>query len=72
MIATKPNLSNLTYKNIINHYLDEDTVMPEEILPDHKWVNEYRSKIEMEIGMSRATGETKDRERASTEGNPGF
>ena len=25
VIATRPNLLNLTYKNIINHYLDEDT-----------------------------------------------
>ena len=43
VIATRPNLSNLTYKNIINHFLDEDIVMPEEILPDDKWVNGYRS-----------------------------
>ena len=73
VIATKPNLSNLTYKNIITHYLDEDTVMPEEILPDDKWVNGYRSDIEVEIGMSRATGEAKDRERELVQtGNPGF
>ena len=52
VIATKPNLLNLTYKGIINHYLDEDTVMPEEILPDEKWVNGYRSDIEVEIGMT--------------------
>ena len=71
-MATKPNLSNLTYKNIINHYLDEDTVMPEEILPDDKWLNGYRSNIEVEIGMSRATGEIKERERASTDGESRF
>ena len=65
VISTKPNLSNLIYENIVNHYLDEDTVMPEEILPDDKWVNGYR--IDMDVGMSRATHEAKERERASTE-----
>ena len=34
VISTKPKLSNLTYGSIVNYYLDEDTVMPEEILPD--------------------------------------
>ena len=28
VIATKPNLMNLSYKGTINHYLDEETVMP--------------------------------------------
>ena len=72
VIATKPNLLNLTYKNIINHYLDEDTVMPEEILPDEKWVNGYYSDIEVEIGMTRANTEAKSRERAVTDGEPRF
>ena len=72
VIATRPNLSNLTYKNIINHYLDEDIVTPEEILPDDKWVNGYRSDIEMEVGMARASDEAKDRERASTDGESRF
>ena len=72
VIATKPKLSNLTFENIVNHYLDEDTVMPEEILPDDKWVNGYRSDIEMEAGMSRATHEAKERERAGTDGESQF
>ena len=42
--------------------------MPEEILPDDKWVNGYRSDIKVEVGMSRATQEAKARERASTDG----
>ena len=67
VIATRPKLSNLTCKNIINHYLDEDTVMPEEFLPDDKWVNGYRSDIEVEISMTRASNEAKERERASTD-----
>ena len=68
VISTMPKLSNLTYENIVNYYLDEDTVMQEEILPDDKWVNGYRSDIEVEVGMSRATQEAKARERASTDG----
>ena len=72
VIATRPNLSNLTYKNIINHYLDEDTVMPEKILPDDKWVNGYRSDIEVEMGVARASNEANERERASTDGESRF
>ena len=72
VIATKPNLLNLSYKSIINHYLDEDTVRPEEILPDDKWTNGYRSDIEVELGMTRATTEARSREQASTDGEPRF
>ena len=46
--------------------------MPEEILPDEKWVNGYRSDIEVEIGMTRANTKAKSRERASTDGEPRF
>ena len=63
VIATKPNLMNLSYKGIINHYLDKETVMPEEILPDDKWISGYRSDIEVEKGMTRATTEANARER---------
>ena len=70
--ATKPKLSNLKFENFVNHYLDEDTVMPEETFPDNKWVNGYRSDIEVEAGMSRATHEAKERERASTDGESRF
>ena len=70
--STKPKFSNLTYENIVNHYSDEDTVMPEEILPDDKWVNWYRSNIEVEVGMSRATHEAREREKASTDGESCF
>ena len=72
VISTKPKLSNLTYENIVDDYLDEDTVMPEEILPDDKWVNGYRSDIEVEFGMSRTTHEANERERASTDGESRF
>ena len=41
--------------------------MPEETLSDDKCENGYRSDVEVEVGMSRATHEAKERERASTE-----
>ena len=72
VISTTPKLFNLTYENIVNYYLDENTVMPEEILPEDKWVNGYRSDIEVKIGMSRATQEAKTRERANTDGESRF
>ena len=62
VISTTSKLSNLTYENIVNYYTDEDTVMPEEIFPDDKCVNGYRSDIEIEVGMSRATQEAKARQ----------
>ena len=71
-MSTKPKLSNLTYESIVNYYLDEDTVMPEEILSDEKWVNGYRSDIEVDIGMTRAPQEDKNWERESTDGEPLF
>ena len=46
--------------------------MPEEILPVDKWVNGYRSDIEVEVWMWRATQEAKTRERAITDGESRF
>ena len=39
VICTKPKLSTLSYENIINDYLDEDTVTTEAIQTDDKWQN---------------------------------
>ena len=72
VISTTPKLFNLTYENIVNYYLDEETVMPEEIIQDDKWVNGYHSDIEVEIGMSRATQEAKTKEQASADGESRF
>ena len=52
--------------------IDEDTVMPEEILPDEKWINGYRSYIEVEAGMTRASQEAHNREQESTDGESRF
>ena len=52
VIATKPKLSNLSYKIIVIHKLDEDTVTSDAVLPDDKWLNGYKSGIEVELGMT--------------------
>ena len=72
VISTKLKLSNLSYENIVNHYLYEETVTPEEILPDEMWINGYRSDLEVESGMTRATREAHERERGSTDGESRF
>ena len=72
VISTKPKMSNLTYENIVNYYLGEDTVTPEAILLDHKWLNWYRSDIEVELGMTRAAQEANDQEQAIADGESRF
>ena len=67
VISTKPKLCNLSHENIVNHYLNEDIVIPEEILPDEKWLNGYRSDIEMETGTTGAAEEAHNIERESTD-----
>ena len=72
VISTISKLSNLPYEGIVNYYLDEDTVMPEEIPPDNKWLNGYHSDVEVEKEMSRVTQEAKSRERAGNDGESRF
>ena len=72
VISSKPKLSNISYENIINHYLDDDTVTPEDILPYDKWLNVYRSDNEVEIGMTRATRDPSKTEIESTDGESRF
>ena len=65
-------MSNLSYEQIKYFYLDEDTGTPEAILPQEKWENGYRSDIEVEKGMTRATKDANDREKKSTDGESRF
>ena len=48
-----PKHSNFNYDKIINHYLDEETVTPNELLPEH-W-GAYRSDEELERNMCKTT-----------------
>ena len=67
---TKPKLSNRSYENIVNNYLDENT--PEAILSNDKRLNGYRSDIEVELGMTRAAREANNRENENTDGQSRF
>ena len=47
-ISTKPDPSSLTYKDILNKYLDLETVRWEELLSEENWDVEARSDKELE------------------------
>ena len=73
VISTKCKLSNPSYENNINYYIDEDTVIPEAILPDDKRMNWYRSDKEVEKrgGLGLQKMQTSERGKARTK-NPDF
>ena len=52
-ITTKPDPKSLTYKNILNKYLDLETVRWEELIADENWNNEERSDTEIEMNKNR-------------------
>ena len=52
-ITTKPDPKSLTFKNIINKYLDLETVRWEELISDENWDNEGRSDTEIELSKDR-------------------
>ena len=52
-ISTKPDPSSLTYKNILNKYLDLETVRWEEIISEENWDNEERSGTELELNRDK-------------------
>ena len=53
-ISTIPKSSNLSYENILHHYLDADTVPVEGFLDDNGWVTGDRSNILIEVAMQKA------------------
>ena len=53
-ISTIPNLSNLSYENILHHYLDADTDPVEDYLDEKGWVTGDRSDILIEEAMQKA------------------
>ena len=61
-ISTKTNFSDLSYGKTSSHYLDEETVTANELLPEDQWGN-YRSDEEIERNMCKATQEALSRER---------
>ena len=53
-ISTIRKLSNLSYENILRHYLDADTVPVEDYLNKHGWVTGDCSDILIEEAMQKA------------------
>ena len=52
-ITTKPDQKSLTYKNILNKYLDLKIVRWDELIADDNWNNEERSDIEIEVNRNK-------------------
>ena len=53
-ISTVPKSSNLSYENILHHYLDADTVPVEDYRDDNGWVTVDRSNILIEEAIQKA------------------
>ena len=53
-ISTVPKSSNLSYEDILHHYLDADTVPVEDYLDENGWVTGDRSDILIEEAMQEA------------------
>ena len=70
-ISTKPNSSDLSYENVLNHFLDEETVTPNELLPEEHWGND-RSDDEIERNTCKATRDATTRERLAADNESRF
>ena len=55
-ISTTPKSSNLSYENILNYYLDADTVSVEDFLNDNGWLTGEQSNIKEEGGNDESSG----------------
>ena len=55
-ISTIPKSSNLSYENILNHFLDADLVTVEDYLDDNCWVTGKRSVILVEEAITKTSG----------------
>ena len=55
----------------MNHYLDEETVTPNELLPEEHWGND-RSDVEIERNLCKATRDATTRERLAADNESQF
>ena len=62
-ITTKPDSKSLTYKNILNKYLDLETVRWDEPITDDNWNNDERSDIEIEVNKNKLGKEAMKRQK---------
>ena len=69
-ISTKPEPSSLTYKNILNKYLDLEAVRWEELFSEENWDNEERSDTELEINRDRLNKDAGNRQMRTQTKNP--
>ena len=61
-ISTKSNSFDLIYEKSLRHYLDEESVTPNEFLPEEPWWNS-RSDDEIENNMCKAAKDAHSCER---------
>ena len=62
-ITTNPDSKSLTYKNILNKYLDLETVRWDQLIKDKNWNNDERSDIEMEVNKDKLGKEAMKRQK---------
>ena len=62
-ITTNPDSKSLTYKNILNKYLDLETVRWDQLITDENWNNDERSDIEMEVNKDKLGKEAMKRQK---------
>ena len=62
-ITTKPDPKSLTYKNILNKYLDLETVRWDQLITDKNWNNDERSDIEIEVNKDKLGKEAMKRQK---------
>ena len=70
-IFNKPHSSDLRNEKFLNHYLDEETVTPNELLPEEHWAHN-RSDDEIEKNMCEATKDAHSRERLAGDNESRF
>ena len=62
-ITTNPDSKNLTYKNLLNKYLDLETVRWDQLITDENWNNDERSDIEMKVNKNKLGKEAMKRQK---------
>ena len=69
-ISTKPDPSCLTYKNILNKYLDLETVRWEVLITEENWDNEERSDIEFDLNKEKLSKDAVKRKNVDPDKEP--
>ena len=62
-ITTKPDPKSLTYKKILNKYLELETVRWDQLITDENWNNDERSDIEIEVNKDKLGKEAMKRQK---------